>query len=183
MGSNLRWSYFIPVVIILSLAALFWFYLDEIKSGKSIQDLPSVLINKPIPTFQLPGIENKDKGFNSEALIGKVALVNIWSSWCPPCRAEHRFLMKLAEKGIPIYGINYKDNPYDAKKFLTQLGNPYKSIGADRNGRVTIDWGVYGYPETFIIDKIGYIRYRHIGPIMEDDLTHKIRPIIKALSK
>ena len=90
--------------------------------------------------------------------------------------------MQLASEGVPIYGINYKDKPQAAKNFLAKLGNPYKAIGADSTGKVAIDWGVYGYPETFILDAKGHIRYRHVGPIMEQDLTNKIRPLIKALS-
>lgn len=181
MIGNFRLSYFLPVIIILTLTAIFWSYLSKIKDGKSIQDLPSALINKPAPVFKLPGISVGDKGLNSAELKGKVTLVNIWASWCPPCRAEHPIHMQLASEGVPIYGINYKDKPQAAKDFLANLGNPYKEIGADRNGKVAIDWGVYGYPETFVLDAKGHIRYRHVGPIMERDLTSKIRPLIKAL--
>ncbi|NKB19864.1 MAG: DsbE family thiol:disulfide interchange protein [Alphaproteobacteria bacterium] len=183
MTANLRLSYFLPAIIVLVLAAIFWSYLGEIKDGKSIQDLPSALINKPAPTFKLPGISAGDKGFDSASLKGKVTLVNVWASWCPPCRVEHPRIMQLAREGIPIYGINYKDKPNDAKGFLAELGNPYKAIGADRTGKIAIDWGVYGYPETFVVDAKGHIRYRHVGPIMAHDLTDKIRPLIKALSK
>ena len=183
MPANLRLSYFLPVIIILTLAAIFWSYLGEIKDGKSIQDLPSALIDKPAPVFKLPSINSGDKGFDSAVLKGQVTLVNVWASWCAPCRIEHPRMMQLAREGVAIYGINYKDTPEAAKGFLAELGNPYKTIGADRTGKVSIDWGVYGYPETFVIDPKGHIRYRHVGPIMAQDLTDKIRPLIKALSK
>ena len=183
MTANLRLSYFLPVVIVLALAVIFWSYLGEIRDGKSIQDLPSALIDKPAPSFKLPGIGPKDKGFDSTSLKGKVSLVNVWASWCLPCRIEHPRIMQLAREGIPIYGINYKDKVEAAKGFLAELGNPYKAVGADRTGKVAIDWGVYGYPETFVVDAKGHIRYRHVGPIMADDLTNKIRPLIKALGK
>ncbi len=183
MTANLRLGYFLPVVIVLALAVIFWSYLGEIRDGKSIQDLPSALIDKPAPTFKLPGIVPNDKGFDSASLKGKVSLVNVWASWCLPCRIEHPRIMQLAREGVPIYGINYKDKVEAAKGFLSELGNPYKAIGADRTGKVAIDWGVYGYPETFVVDTKGHIRYRHVGPIMADDLANKIRPLIKALSK
>ena len=176
-------GYFLPAILTIVLAWVFWSYLGEIKDGKSIQDLPSALIDKPAPTFKLPGISAGDKGFDSADLKGRVALVNVWASWCPPCRVEHPLLMQMAREGIPIFGINYKDKPDAAMRFLTDLGNPYQAIGADRSGRVAIDWGVYGYPETYVIDAKGHIRYRHVGPIMPHDLAEKIRPLIKALGK
>ena len=182
MKGNFRLIYFIPGIIILTILAIFWSYLSKIKDGKSIQDLPSALINKPAPVFKLPGISVGDKGFDSRELTGKVTLVNIWASWCPPCHVEHPRHMQLASEGVPIYGINYKDKPEAAKNFLNNLGNPYRAIGADRTGKVAIDWGVYGDPETFVVDAKGQIRYRHGGPIMEYDLTNKIRPLIKALN-
>jgi cytochrome c biogenesis protein CcmG/thiol:disulfide interchange protein DsbE len=98
-----------------------------------------------------------------------------------PCRAEHPILMRLSREGVPVYGINHKDRPEDAKRFLAELGNPYRRIGADIDGRVSIDWGVYGYPETFVIDRTGRIRYKHIGPIMPRDLEELIRPILERL--
>jgi len=183
MTAKLRLSYFLPVIIVLALTAIFWSYLGEIKDGKSIQGLPSALIDKPVPVFKLPGISANDKGFDSIVLKGKVTLVNVWASWCAPCRIEHPRMMQLAREGVAIYGINYKDTPEAAKGFLAELGNPYKTVGADRTGKVSIDWGVYGYPETFVVDPTGHIRYRHVGPIMAQDLTDKIRPLIRDLSK
>jgi cytochrome c biogenesis protein CcmG/thiol:disulfide interchange protein DsbE len=136
-----------------------------------------------VPKFSLPPIEGSGPGLSSEDFKGKVALVNVWASWCPPCRIEHPILMRLAREGVPIYGINYKDAPADAKRFLATLGNPYSKIGADRDGRGSIEWGVYGYPETFIVDRTGRIRYRHVGPILPRDLDATIYPILKALAK
>ena len=110
-------------------------------------------------------------------------VVNIWASWCPPCQAEHPILMDLAEEGVKIYGINYRDTPQDARIFLEMLGNPYTKIGADIQGRVAIEWGVYGYPETFVGDQTGRIRYRHVGPINPGQLNSVIRPILNKVSR
>ena len=122
-------------------------------------------------------------GLDSARLAGKVSLVNVFASWCPPCWTEHPQLMRLASEGVPIYGINYKDKPEDALGFLDRLGDPYRAIGADTTGRTAIDWGVYGYPETFIVDSGGRIRYKHIGPIMPHDLESRIRPILRRLAQ
>ena len=179
-----RPTFVFPVAIFVFLAAIFGIYLYQVGiEGKVISDLPSALLNKPVPTFELPPIEGEGMGFSSTQLTGKVSLVNVWASWCPPCRAEHPLLMRMAKEGVTIYGINYKDQPVAATSFLTELGNPFKSLGADRAGRTAIDWGVYGYPETFVIDRTGYIRYRHVGPISADDINDKIYPLIKALEK
>jgi cytochrome c biogenesis protein CcmG/thiol:disulfide interchange protein DsbE len=183
MGS-VRLTFILPVAGFLFLAAVFGLYLYQVGiGGKVVSDLPSALINKPAPTFDLPSIDGKGSGFSSKQLTGKVSLVNVWASWCAPCRVEHPLLMRMAKDGVMIHGINYKDTPEAAQAFLDTLGNPFASLGADRNGRAIIDWGVYGYPETFVVDKTGHIRYRHIGPIMANDLTEKIYPLIKALNK
>jgi cytochrome c biogenesis protein CcmG/thiol:disulfide interchange protein DsbE len=180
----MRLSFGIPVASFAVLAALFGFYLYQIgPGGKDIKQIPSVLIDKQIPDFKLPPIEGRDDGLRTADLKGKVSLVNVFASWCPPCRTEHPGLMRLAKEGFAIYGINYKDSSKDALKFLTQLGDPYTRIGADTNGRVAIEWGVYGYPESFIIDRSGHIRYKHIGPITAQDLETVIRPLLEKLSK
>ena len=182
--ATIRPAFVFPVAIFLSLAAIFGIYLYQVGiEGKVISDLPSALIDKPAPTFKLPPINGDDEGFSSEQLTGDVSLVNVWASWCPPCRVEHPLLMRLAKEGVTIYGINFKDKPAEARAFLTQLGNPFKSVGADRTGRAAIDWGVYGYPETFVIDRTGHIRYRHVGPLTADDLSDKIYPLLKALGQ
>ncbi len=182
--AQLRLTFILPVAGFLFLAAVFGVYLYQVGvGGKIVSDLPSALVNKPVPTFDLPAIDGKPGGFSSKQLTGNVSLVNIWASWCAPCRVEHPLLMRLAKEGVTIHGINYKDTPEAAQAFLATLGNPFAALGADRNGRVVIDWGVYGYPETFVVDKTGHIRYRHIGPIMADDLTEKIYPLLKELNK
>jgi cytochrome c biogenesis protein CcmG/thiol:disulfide interchange protein DsbE len=141
--------------------------------------LPSALIDHPVPAFELPPLLG-DAGLSSEDLKGQVALVNVFASWCVPCRVEHPVLMRLAEEGVPIYGINYKDPPDQAQAWLADLGNPFQKIGADRNGRVGIEWGVYGVPETFVIDAEGRIRHKHVGPIQARDLD-TLRPILAEL--
>ncbi len=178
----MRLSYMLPVAAFVGLAAVFGFYLYQVGAGgKNISDIPSALIDKPAPEFSLPPIEGRNDGFASSDLAGKVSLVNVFASWCLPCRVEHPILMRLADEGVPIFGINIRDEPEDARRFLDQLGNPYRRIGADNNGRVSIDWGVYGYPETFIVDRGGRIRYKKIGPIMPRDLDEVIRPILERL--
>lgn len=183
MGRS-KLSSVLPVAIFAVVAVIFSVYLYQVGFlGKDIKELPSALIDKPAPQLSLPPIEGDGPGLSSADFKNKVSLVNVWASWCPPCRIEHPILMRLSGEGIPIYGINYKDKPEDAKRFLAELGNPYRAIGADRTGRSVIDWGVYGYPETFIIDKTGRIRYRHVGPILPQDLDDKIYPILKALKQ
>lgn len=172
----------IPLIAFAALAAVFGVYLWQVGvGGKVISDLPSALIDRPAPEFSLPPIEGDGEGLTSAALQGEVSLVNVWASWCPPCRLEHPVLMQMAKDGIPIYGINYRDLPEDAMAFLQELGDPYRAIGADRTGRVAIDWGVYGYPETFVVDAKGHIRYRHVGPIMPRDLETRIMPLLRSL--
>ncbi len=170
----------LPVGLFALLAVVFGVYLWQVGSGgKDISQIPSALIDKPVPAFDLPPIQGRTDGLKTADLQGKVALVNVWASWCPPCRAEHPVLMTLARDGVPIYGINYKDRPQDALRFLNELGNPFARIGADTDGRVSIDWGVYGYPETFVVDAQGRIRYRHVGPINPGQLDSVIRPILR----
>ncbi len=178
----MRLSFALPVAAFVALVAVFGVYLYQIGSGgKNIRDIPSALIDKPVPTFRLPPIEDRDDGFSSADLVGQVSLVNVFASWCFPCRVEHPILMRLAAEGVAIYGINIKDEAEDARRFLDELGNPYRRIGADVDGRVSIDWGVYGYPETFIVDRAGRVRYKHIGPISPRDLERTIRPILESL--
>ncbi len=152
--------------------------------GRNPQEVPSVLINAPVLDFALTGVDGRKKNTANFSLddlkSGQVTLVNYWASWCGPCRVEHPLLMELAEKqGITVHGINYKDQPTDAVAFLDSLGDPYDLVGRDTDGRTAIDWGVYGVPETFIVDGNGVIRYKHIGPLTEHDVTTKILPIIK----
>jgi cytochrome c biogenesis protein CcmG, thiol:disulfide interchange protein DsbE len=143
--------------------------------------LPSALVDRLVPEFELPALEGVE-GLSDQDLKGRVSLVNVFASWCVPCRVEHPVLMRLAEQGVPIFGINYKDPPDQAKAWLAELGDPFEKIGADRNGRVGIEWGVYGVPETFVIDAEGRIRHRHVGPIQARDLEQTLLPILAELS-
>jgi cytochrome c biogenesis protein CcmG/thiol:disulfide interchange protein DsbE len=144
--------------------------------------LPSTLIGKPIPEFALPPIEGRQDGLSSADLQRRVSLVNVWASWCVPCRTENPLLVELAEAGIvPIYGINYKDDPEEALAFLDELGDPFARIGTDRSGRAAIDWGVYGLPETFVIDADGRIAYKHVGPFDRRSLEGDILPVVRRL--
>ncbi len=174
-----RLLYILPLSVFLVLAVYF-----AIGLTKDPSILPSALIDKPVPEFSLPPIEGgPGKGFSSADLKGKgLSVVNVFASWCVPCRAEHPQITRLAElKVATVYGLNFKDKPENALKWLKQLGDPYAAHGADINGRVAIDWGVYGIPETFIIDNSGTIRYKYVGPITARRLDQEILPIIKKL--
>lgn len=144
--------------------------------------LPSALIGKLAPKFNLPPVEGRVLGLSSDDLFGEVSLVNVFASWCVPCRAEHPLLLQLArDKTVPIHGVNYKDRPEDAARWLNALGDPYTRTGADRDGRVAIDWGVYGVPETFVIGADGRIAYKQTGPITEQALNETILPLVAHL--
>ncbi|MGD9616854.1 MAG: DsbE family thiol:disulfide interchange protein [Alphaproteobacteria bacterium] len=172
------WMYLLPVVLFALLAVVLRGGL-----GRDTTILPSPLIDQPVPVFALPPISGDGAGFASADLQGKVSLVNVFASWCVPCRAEHPVLNALATSDrVPIYGINYKDKPNAARAFLAELGNPYLRIGAD-DGRVGIEWGVYGVPETFVVDRRGRIRYKHVGPLTRADLDRTILPLIAQLEK
>ncbi len=146
------------------------------------REVPSPLIGKPVPEFSLPPVQGRVLGLSSADLKGEVSLVNVFASWCVACRAEHPLLMDLKQKGVvPIHGLNYKDRPEDAEKWLNELGDPYTRTGADINGRVAIDWGVYGVPETFVIDRHGLIAYKQIGPVNPEVLEKTILPLIRKL--
>jgi cytochrome c biogenesis protein CcmG/thiol:disulfide interchange protein DsbE len=145
--------------------------------------LPSALIGKAVPEFDLPPVEGLDRpGLSSADLKGQVVLVNVFASWCIPCRAEHPLLMRLAESGVPIYGINYKDKPGQIGAWLGELGDPFRRIGADQSGRIAIDWGVYGVPETFVIDAKGRIRQKFVGPLMPQDIDQTLLPMLAKLN-
>ncbi|MEQ8932095.1 MAG: DsbE family thiol:disulfide interchange protein [Nitratireductor sp.] len=146
--------------------------------------LPSTLIGKPVPAFELPPVKGRTLGLSSTDLKGEVSLVNVFASWCVACRAEHPLFMKLAAQGtVPLHGLNYKDQPDDAAQWLDSLGDPYTRTGADISGRVAIDWGVYGVPETFVVSADGRVAYKHIGPVNEEVLTRTILPIVEQLRR
>jgi len=146
--------------------------------------LPSALLEQPVPAFELPPLAGRGgAGLSSRDLqAGGPALVNVFASWCVPCRAEHPLLMALAERGVTIYGINYKDAPEQASAWLDELGDPFAKIGADRDGRVAIDWGVYGVPETFVVDGAGRIRHRFVGPLQARDIDQTLLPLLAGLA-
>ena len=144
--------------------------------------VPSPLINKPVPVFSLPRLSDGSKKLTSSDLRGQVSMINVWASWCVSCRAEHAVLVDLAKRDlVTIYGLNYKDKPDDALRWLEDFGNPYIESAQDIDGKTGIDFGVYGVPETFIVDKQGIIRYKQIGPITEEILDKTILPIINKL--
>ncbi|AQQ08136.1 thiol:disulfide interchange protein (plasmid) [Roseibium algicola] len=146
--------------------------------------LPSTLIGKSVPAFELPPVKGRTLGLSSTDLKGEVSLVNVFASWCVACRAEHPLFMKLAAQGaVPLHGLNYKDQPDDAAQWLDSLGDPYTRTGADISGRVAIDWGVYGVPETFVISADGRVTYKHIGPVNEEVLTRTILPLVEELRR
>jgi cytochrome c biogenesis protein CcmG, thiol:disulfide interchange protein DsbE len=175
--NRLRIATLLPVLIFAGLAFLLWQGLSGDPSN-----LPSTLINKPVPDFELPAVA----GLNVPALSdddlrkGQVTIVNIWASWCGPCRLEHPLLMELAQrKDVVLVGINNKDDPANAVRFLGALGQPFAAIGSDSTGRITIDWGGYGVPETFIVDGTGIIRYKHVGPLSVELLNGRFADEIK----
>ncbi len=171
----------VPLLIFLSLAGLFWYALGTGDPSR----LPSALVGKEVPAFTLPPIEGLTgpgaDGFDAGDLArGEPTIVNVWASWCVPCHEEHPLLLDLAkEPGVRLYGINYKDDPAAARRFLGRYGNPFARVGADRSGRVAIDWGVYGVPETYVISGDGKIAYRHVGPLTDEAIKDKLLPLIQ----
>jgi len=152
--------------------------------GLNPREVPSPLIGKPAPAFQLAQLHEPAKTFAREDMAGKVWLLNVWASWCVACRVEHPVLVDLARsKTVPILGLNYKDKRDEALAWLKQFGDPYTLSIADNDGRVGIDYGVYGVPETFVIDKAGLIRLKHIGPVTPEVLSGKILPLVRELEK
>lgn len=172
-----RLLFLLPVGVFLVLAiALAW------GLTRDPRELPSALIGKAVPDFSLPPVQGRTLGLSSADLKGEVSLVNVFASWCTACREEHPLFMRLSAAGIvPIHGLNYRDRPEDAAKWLDGLGDPYMRTGADGNGRVGIDWGVYGVPETFVVGADGRIAYKHVGPVTEQALTETILPLVERL--
>ncbi|MGB5260239.1 MAG: DsbE family thiol:disulfide interchange protein [Gammaproteobacteria bacterium] len=169
--------YLVPLLLFLLLAGLLY-------RGLSLDPkiVPSPLIGKPMPAFTLPLLADPGSNISDTDLKGKVSILNIWATWCVSCRAEHEVLLELARTGkVDIYGLNYKDNRPDAQRWLAQLGDPYVANAFDADGRTGIDWGVYGAPETFIMDRDGIIRHKHIGPLTREALAQEILPLIARL--
>jgi len=179
---------FLPLILFVALAAVFY---SRLGAGDP-SELPSVLIGKPVPTFDLPPVAGLMRdgapvpGFSSRELAGGgVTLVNVFASWCVPCRDEHPVLVELAKDDrFRLVGLNYKDAADNATRFLGALGNPYAAVGADERGRVGIDWGVYGVPETFVVAPDGTIAYKHVGPLTPESVRSVLLPEVeKALAK
>ena len=169
--------YLMPLAVFLALAGLLY-------KGLSLdpRKVPSPLIDKPAPAFSLTRLKQPQATLGSEDLKGKVSLFNVWATWCVACRSEHPVLMQLAESGrVAIYGLNYKDDREEAKRWLVRYGDPYIANAFDGDGRVGIDWGVYGTPETFIVDQQGIIRHKHIGPLTVDVVRDEILPLVEKL--
>jgi cytochrome c biogenesis protein CcmG/thiol:disulfide interchange protein DsbE len=172
-------KYLIPLGLFLVLVVFL-----AIGLGRDPREVPSPLINKAAPTFRLPQLKAPDQTFSAEDMRGKVWVLNVWASWCIACRDEHPFLLDYAKTGaVPIYGLNLKDKPEDARRWLGELGDPYVLSAADMEGRIAIDYGVYGAPETFLIDQGGVIRYKHIGPVTPDVWRGKFLPLVQEMNR
>jgi len=147
------------------------------------REVPSPLVGKPAPAFELPLLHAPDKSFSQKDMLGRVWILNVWASWCPPCLVEHPVVTELARAGpAPVVGLNYKDAREDALPWLARNGDPYAFSVFDANGRIGIDYGVYGVPETYVIDRRGVIRYKHIGPLTPEVARGKLQPLVKELS-
>jgi len=172
-------KYLIPLGLFLVLVVFL-----AIGLSRDPHEIPSALVNKPAPTFRLPQLKEPTKTFSAEDMKGKVWLLNVWASWCIACREEHEYLGGYAKSGVaPIIGLNYKDRPEDALAWLGELGDPYQLSAVDLDGRVGIDYGVYGAPETYVIDKTGTIRHKHVGPVMPDVWSQEILPLVQNLNR
>lgn len=177
-----RLIFLLPLAVFVALAAVF---LIRLETAGNLEAVPSALVGKPVPEFDLPPLKGVPQpGLKGADLKGAVTVVNVFASWCGPCRIEHPQLIALQkDQRIRLVGINYKDVPANAVRFLDELGNPYAAIGVDTTGRTAIDWGVYGVPETFVVDANGIVRYKHIGPIDAAGLQATVLPAIEAALK
>ncbi|HYG55401.1 MAG TPA: DsbE family thiol:disulfide interchange protein [Burkholderiales bacterium] len=173
MNRRVAWVIFFFVSLVALLAA-----------GLTLnpREVPSPLIGKPAPAFELPRLDAPDKTFSHKEMLGRVWIMNVWASWCPPCLIEHPVITDLAKSGIaPVVGLNYKDKREDALPWLRKNGDPYALSVFDAAGRIAIDYGVYGVPETYVIDQKGIIRYKHIGPVSPEVAEKKLKPLVKEL--
>lgn len=174
-----RLIYLLPLLLFAGVGIAFFLGFE-----RDPREIPSVLIDKPVPSFTLPPLPGRKEGLSSEGLKGDVTLVNVFASWCIPCKAEHPVITRLArEQGVTVRAINHKDKADDALAWLQRNGDPYASIGADLDGRVSIDWGVYGVPESFLVDRQGRIRFKHVGPLTPQVVEQQILPLVKELRK
>lgn len=174
-----RLGFLVPLIVFIALAVTLGIGLTL-----NPREIPSPLIGKPVPEFALPPVKGRTLGLASANLKGEVTLVNVFASWCVSCRDEHPVFMDLRKRGvIAIHGLNYKDKPDDAARWLEELGDPYTRTGADLNGRVSIEWGVYGVPETFLVDHEGRIVFKQIGPVTPQVVKEKLLPLIEQLRR
>lgn len=172
-------KFLLPLGIFIALIALL-----AVGLNLNPREVPSPLIGKPAPAFTVPLLHEPEKTFSPQDMLGKVWLFNVWASWCVSCREEHPILVEYAKTGmVPIIGLDYKDKREDGQRWLARFGNPYQIIPFDADGRVGINYGVYGVPETYLIDKAGVIRFKQIGPITPEVLEKKIIPLIQELNK
>lgn len=174
----MRYAFFVlPLLLLGALVAIFAASMD-----RDPNLVRSVLIDKPAPAFAMDAVPGLDvPGFDTETLKGEVSVVNVFASWCIPCRDEHPLLVEVKEiSGVRLFGINQADAPENVRAFLAELGNPYDAVGADPNRRVSIDWGVYGVPETFVVDARGVITFKHVGPLTRTDIQTSLLPAIDA---
>ncbi len=172
-----RWPYLWPLIVFVPIAIVFGIglWLDP-------RLVPSPLIGKSVPEFRLAPVQGRTLGLAASDLRGEVSVVNVFASWCTACREEHPFWMQLSRQHVvPIHGLNYKDKPRDAQRWLDELGDPYTRTGADLDGRVGIDWGVYGVPETFVVDKHGVIRDKIVGAITRKIVDERLMPLVRRL--
>lgn len=172
-----RLIFLLPLLLFVGVGVAFFLGFE-----RDPRDIPSALIDKPVPDFALPALASHKEGLSSPMLKGDVTLVNVFASWCIPCKAEHPVITRLSkELGVTVRGINYKDKTEDATDWLRRNGDPYASVGADLDGRVSIDWGVYGVPETYLVDRQGRIRFKQVGPLTPQVVEEQLLPMIKHL--
>lgn len=172
-----RPGFLIPLIVFLVVVA---FFAVGLRLDSSV--VPSALIGKAAPSFELPRLDSGQQSFRPERMIGQTWVLNVWASWCVACRDEHSILIDLSSRGIPVVGLNYKDEAAEARKWLRDWGDPYQVTAVDYEGSAAIDWGVYGVPETFVIDSSGIIVYKHVGPVTDDTVREKILPFFEESS-
>ncbi len=176
-----RLLFLLPALVFVAIALWLW---RGLQPGRDPSLVPSVMIGKPVPPFDLPPLAAGAPGLKSADLKGRVTLINFLASWCVPCRAEHPLLMDLArDKRLELDGIAYKNKPEEAAALLGELGNPFRRVALDQSGRTAIDFGLYGVPESYLVDKEGRIRFRQVGPFTEQDIETKLKPLLAELAK
>jgi cytochrome c biogenesis protein CcmG/thiol:disulfide interchange protein DsbE len=175
-----RLVYLLPLVLFLALVG---YFVVALRPGNDPHELPSAMIEKPAPEFDLASL-GMDKNLDLDTLKGHPFVINFFASWCVPCRVEHPLLMRLAEQNhLPLYGIAYKDKPADSTRLLATFGDPYRQVGVDQDGRVGLNFGVYGVPETYVVDSAGVIRKRFVGPLTAETVDKELLPLLKQLSQ